>query len=103
MEVLIAAYTIACIDVMVTSQGILSGKGIEGNPLVTFLIPNGHPFQIPALALFTIATFWAGFIISMFYPKMLRFENQIRYYQVVAFGFAVACGTHIFGIVSWII
>lgn len=103
LEALLMSYLIAGLDLIITARGILIGKGIEGNFLVTTFIPNGHPFQIPLMLLLIITIYWLSFAIASFYPRMIKPKSRVSFYQLVTFGFVASCITHMLGIVSWII
>ena len=96
MEFAIVAYAFTSIDLILTARGILLFGFEEGNALVTAIIPNGNPYQIPLMVITTILIYWTIFYACQkptFNPFML---------SVVSFLCLAAVGTHTFGISTWI-
>jgi hypothetical protein len=97
MEFLIAAYAITSIDVIITAKGILVEGLHEGNAFLTIIFPNHSPFLVPFFTLLVILLFWTIF----YFCQKPYFEKRVL--GVVSFIMLFACGTHTFGIMSWII
>jgi hypothetical protein len=98
LELLLLAYTVTCLDVMVTTWGIATGVGSEGNPIVTAVVPSSEPIlQIIFMAATTAASFW-----FIFYGRKF-ISNQDWYYKFVSYGSVAACATHMFGIATWLV
>lgn len=96
LDLFLLAYTITCVDVMITAHGIYTGIGLEGNPVVVAIVPSSEPIlQILFMAATTVASFWFIFYSRHFVP------NITRYTKMIAWGSVFACGTHMFGIVTW--
>lgn len=103
-DLLLLAYGVTCTDVMVTAWGIAKGIGREGNPVVVAVVPHSEPImQILFMAATTIACFW--FILYTWTlireGESAKYTNNYTY--AVSWGSLFACGTHIFGIATWII
>jgi hypothetical protein len=98
LDLLIVAYAITCIDVILTAQGIFFRGSFEGNPIVTAVVPNGSSFLIPYMTITTILAYW--FIFYVLKGNRFRMPNEV--YELSSWVLLGACGTHTFGISTWI-
>jgi hypothetical protein len=103
LELLLLAYSITCLDVMVTAWGIFNDIGSEANPLVTSIVPSSQPVtQIIFMAATSAFCFWFVFIgwkyINDYFTRFME-----HYAFMVAWGSVFACATHIFGISTWLV
>jgi len=101
-ELLILAYAITSIDLIVTARGILILGWEEGNPFVTAIIPNGHPYQIHIMVISNIAAFWFLYWVNRRVVIEMQPENQTRYYTLISILAIVACCSHLFGTLTWL-
>jgi hypothetical protein len=97
MELVIVAYVITSIDVMITARGIIVEGLDEGNAFLTIIFPNHSPFLVPFFTLLVMSLFWTIF----YFCQQPHFEKRVL--GIVSFIMLIACGTHTFGIMSWII
>jgi len=104
LDLLLLAYTITCVDVMVTAHGIFTGVGLEGNPLVLAIVPSSEPIlQIIFITAVVVASYW---FILFTYQLISEGESKKyvnAYTHIVAWCSVFACGTHMFGIATWFI
>jgi hypothetical protein len=102
MELLIAAYTLASIDLIVTARGILQFGYTEGNPLVTTFFPNGVSWQIPAIVAASMFSFWAIYCTASYFPQEF-YKYKSVYLNFIAGTMIALCLTHTFAITTWLI
>ena len=97
LPLLIAAYISTGIDVAVTSFGILTGKGAESNPLITWIPDPTH--QIFYITMASIIAFWGiFFLVSYAVPRY----NALWIKPFVSVGMLVAVFTHLWGVSTWL-
>jgi hypothetical protein len=101
VELLIAAYAVTSTDVIVTARGLLLGVGKEGNPFVAAVVPHTEPvLQILFITVITIISFW---FIYLARQNVSVESMSVFYTKIISLGCSAAVGTHLIGILTWIL
>jgi hypothetical protein len=92
----ISFYILMCLDATITTFGVLSGLGAEGNPLLNWV--NPPVMQVLFIAGATITGGWVSF--GIFYhmgPKAQEYRMVFNYVLVAA------CLIRVMSISTWLI
>ena len=101
LDLFLMAYLCTCVDILITTYGILAGIGKEGNPLVTAIIPSNFPlYQIGYITIGSILAFWGMYFCIRHLLEKYRLQSAR---PIISIGMVWVSYMHLYGASTWLI